>query len=483
MSSNLFSVDDVPTKTHPRSERSDGGGQVKMDGWKNVLSGMGYRMDKRKYTSFSKTSYLDENELAEMYRGDGLTRRIVDTRPDDMTRQWFDLEEDEKNVICDELERLDAQEKVNTALKWARLFGGALLVVGAMDGQAPDKPLKVDRIKNIEYLTVYDLGDINTASSVFDDDPKSPTFGQILQYNIRVRVGTRQHYTFIHASRCLPFYGLKIPRSTKAGMHLMQERYWGVSVMEPVMEYLRDYMGIIGSTSMILQEFIIGKYKFADLDEMLAQGNETALHTRVEAIEMTKSILHAVLLGTDEEYTRDSATVTGIPDVIDRFMMNLSAVTGYPVSKLFGRSPAGLNATGENDLKNYYDAIRADQRRIGHTLQILVDMLAQWKGIETSPIIWNSLFQLSQEEEENQKRIKAETYRTQAAGDQLYLNEGVLMPEDIYKLRFEELLGERDASEFEMIVPYEEEEIEEEPSSTTNPPASSEEGPDTGSGV
>lgn len=37
--------------------------------------------------------------------------------------------------------------------------------------------------------------------------------------------------------------------------------------------------------------------------------------------------------------------------------LNLSGASRIPVTKLFGRAPAGLNATGESDLRNYYDYV------------------------------------------------------------------------------------------------------------------------------
>lgn len=37
--------------------------------------------------------------------------------------------------------------------------------------------------------------------------------------------------------------------------------------------------------------------------------------------------------------------------------LDLSGASRIPVTKLFGRSPAGMNATGESDLKNYYDYV------------------------------------------------------------------------------------------------------------------------------
>ena len=42
-------------------------------------------------------------------------------------------------------------------------------------------------------------------------------------------------------------------------------------------------------------------------------------------------------------------------------MMDVSGAAEIPVTKLFGRSPAGMNATGESDMQNYYDVIEEKQ--------------------------------------------------------------------------------------------------------------------------
>ena len=47
-----------------------------------------------------------------------------------------------------------------------------------------------------------------------------------------------------------------------------------------------------------------------------------------------------------------------------RFMMDISGACEIPVTKLFGRSPAGMNATGESDLSNYYEMITRRQESI-----------------------------------------------------------------------------------------------------------------------
>jgi hypothetical protein len=133
------------------------------DGWKNVLSGMGTTRDKRRYTTFDATNTLDTVTLTNLYISDGLAARIIDTFSDDMTREWGKAKNDpidkksKQGIIEGELERLDVQTYVNQADKFARLFGGALLFIGAMDGGDLKIPLKLNKIKSIEFLRIIDL--------------------------------------------------------------------------------------------------------------------------------------------------------------------------------------------------------------------------------------------------------------------------------------------------------------------------------------
>ena len=51
------------------------------------------------------------------------------------------------------------------------------------------------------------------------------------------------------------------------------------------------------------------------------------------------------------------AQFSGLSDVYDSMCLDLAGASRIPVTKLFGRSPAGMNATGESDLQNYYDYV------------------------------------------------------------------------------------------------------------------------------
>ena len=57
--------------------------------------------------------------------------------------------------------------------------------------------------------------------------------------------------------------------------------------------------------------------------------------------------------------------------------LNLCGASHYPMTKLFGRSPAGMNATGESDLKNYYDYVDSQREaKVRPVLQKLLPVLA-----------------------------------------------------------------------------------------------------------
>jgi phage-related protein (TIGR01555 family) len=413
----------------------------RFDGWGNVFTGLGGANDKTSYTKYGTSPIIDDDSLSLIYMGDGLGGRIIDVIADDMTREWIYLGEDEGDdgdskaqEVIDELQRLNAEEIFNLGIKWQRLYGGAIIIIGAMDGQSPDKPLNVNRVKTIEYLKVVDRTNIPITECIFDKNPASPTFGQVMVYKVNYYVGSEIIPMFVHHTRVIALYNDPVP-SRMRGFTDVNLRHWGMSSLQRIYEELRDLGAITQSTVNIMMEFIIGKYKIKHLAEMLAAGQEQKVVKRVEVMNRSKSVINAVLLGDDEEYTRDYATLAGLPEVIDRFMLKLSGSTGIPVTRLFGRSPAGLNATGENDLRNYYDLIEANQRnKLLAPIRSLVATICAYKKIATVPeVTFNSLYQLSEEEQSKVDKTYAEIEKIKADTELIYVNMGAKDVLDVSK--------------------------------------------------
>jgi len=423
------------------------------DGWVNVLAGLGKLQDKSVQTEFGHFEKLLDDQLTAMYLADGIGRKIVDVVADDMTRQWIEVENDPEEKIKKQLSELGAEENFNEALKWNRLYGGSIIIFGIMDGKALEKPVNLNAVQGVEWLYVTDRTKVFIETSEFDTDPKSKTFGQIQQYDVEFNFASGQdikgslfssagNRRKVHASRVVSFFGESVPRSASGIDSTL--RYWGSSVIQIIWEKLRDYGGVTQSIVNLMYELIIGVFSFEGLADMLAQGNEAQVINRMEIINMTKSIINAVLLGENEKFDRNSASLTGAPEIIDRFMMNLSAVANIPVTKLFGRSPAGQNATGESDMTNYYDGVKSDQKnKLLKPLQKLVNLIAMDE--EEHQVVFNPLVQMTEKEIAEIEKLESESYNTKATGDKTYIEMGVLTSEEVTEQRFPDTMELEDA--------------------------------------
>ena len=75
-------------------------------------------------------------------------------------------------------------------------------------------------------------------------------------------------------------------------------------------------------------------------------------------------------------------------------------------------SPSGFQATGEFDMRNFYDSIAVKQSNVfDQPMKKLIDILCLVNRIDNPGLIWkwNSLYKLSEREQAEVNRIKAET--------------------------------------------------------------------------
>ena len=162
--------------------------ELKTDDWENAITGIGKTRDKTQYTEFGTFNYMDDSELSSLYGGNGLGKRIVDTVVNDMTRNWIvpNIEHDQwdnEDLIYKELSKIKAQKAFNTALKWKRLFGGSIIIIGVNDGRMIDEP--IGKVKGINWLKVFERERVDLQLSEINADPNSPNFGKVEKYYIR----------------------------------------------------------------------------------------------------------------------------------------------------------------------------------------------------------------------------------------------------------------------------------------------------------
>ena len=338
------------------------------DSWMNVFTRMGTKQDKKEATKFGNIVIFDQDTLRLMYRGEGLTKRVVDLAANDMTRRWFKVDGDSEGFIGQKLDELKAKKKINQALRWDRLFGGSLIVGGLIDGGEMEEPLNESTLQTIDFLHVFDRYAVTPLS--YYNDPNNAKYGEVEKFTVSPK---RNGSTFVvHESRCLVFDGIDIDDISR-----QEQQGWGDSVIQAVYERIRGLGVGYNGVEHILDEFIIGILAIKNLSDLLVDPNgPKMISDRLNQIDMSKSFLNTVLIDADQEsFTKLSSTVVGLEGLINKLIQAVASVTEYPVTLLMGESPAGLNATGASDIRLHYDSIHAKQET---KLQSPLEILCRW---------------------------------------------------------------------------------------------------------
>jgi phage-related protein (TIGR01555 family) len=412
---------------------------VRSDDWVNSLTGLGTSgRDKRTYTSFGASSRitLQERMLQEVYGGNDLIRKIVDIYAEEQTREWFEImvsDADGQQVATDmqtELQRLGVRESLPCALSWARLFGGGVLMLGINDGRRMIEPVDTNNIRSLEWVEDMDRWSVTISERyTSQDDVPQVKIGEPKVYMITAD----GDQTFVHESRVIRFDGIRTTRRRKK-----ENNGWSDSALEPLWETVRDFDSGNRGVANVIQDFSQGVYKVKGLAALLAADQDDLVLKRLRQLDMARSHARAIPIDADgEDFERKGAGVSGLDGLLDRAMMRVSAGTGIPVSLLFGRSASGMNATGEIDIRSFYDRIKAMQEthlrpRIEYLLEILFLSSEGPTGGEM-PENWSISFNALYQETEQEKQ---ETRKTTAETDRIYVDLGVISPEEVRKSRF-----------------------------------------------
>ena len=402
------------------------------DGWQNVLTGLGIcGRDKKQNASFVITNLFNRSELDMMYRSDGVVRLIIDLFAQEMVRQGWELEGDSDGKIVNKMEELRVSQAMIELTKWARLFGGAVCIMGIADGLPLDLPVDEEAIRDVQWLRVFDRYQAYSRDGTFESDLNSPNYGFPNVYTINDnRTGA---VFFVHYSRILRMdWNILPPRWQNFNQG------WGDPLIQTVYEELRNYSTAFSNTATIFEDFVNSVLYIPNLAEIIAsQCGDQQVMRRLNILNLAKSNTNTAILDADERYEKLTTNVTGLSELLDRFMIALSAVTRIPVSLLFGRSAAGLNATGENDVRNFYDAVKQEQEgKLRSCLEkliryIMISKDGPFNGVE--PEDWSlqfvPLWQNSEEQDALVRKMVAET-------DSMYIDRGVLDPSEVAISRF-----------------------------------------------
>ncbi len=366
------------------------------DGLVNLVSGLGTSRDKGGQGAYSGT-LLERQKLLDAYHGSSMVRRVIDLPAEDAVREWRTWQAPSKqiNKIEAEEKRLALQTKVLEARRLARLLGFSAILIGdgAVDPMEPLNPEALG-VGGLKYITVLEPGDL--AMGPVELDPLSPYFRQPAYWQFTSGKGRA---TQIHPSRLALFTGVS-PLATLAGNQIVSS--WGTSVLNGMLEAIMRVDEGAGNVLSLVYEAKVDVIKLKGfMDELRMRGDDytTEVLQRLGLAATAKGINGMLLLDSEEEYDQKHAQFGGLPDIMDRFMQLASASCGIPVTLLFGISPGGLNATGESDVRAYYDRVRTQQTMYMTPAMHVLDESLIRSSLGTRPADlhynWNPLWQES----------------------------------------------------------------------------------------
>lgn len=386
------------------------------DNLQNFITGLNTERSKRNHSVWSYGNMNNFAEYEACYQESWLARRICDIIPADMVREWREIKSEKADDVRAEEDRLFLASRFEEALRWSRLYGGAAILM--ITDQDLTKPLDVNKIKkgSLKRLQVFDrwymsAGDYQVMDLLSEDF-------LLPSYYMFSGQTNAEGGAMVHRSHIVRICGESLPLRLQ-----YHAQGWGDSSLRQAMEAVTDFTASIGGIAESMQEFNVDIVTKTGLFDLLASGEEEKILKRFQAGAMGKSVFKTLVLDDDEKYRRKSLSYSGIAQIIETQMKIVAGASHTPVTKLFGDSAKGLNATGEGDDVNYNTYIRSQQAsKLDPALRQLDEVLvrsALGYFPEDFNYQWRPLDVPSPLEE-------AQANQTQANADIAYLNAGVV---------------------------------------------------------
>lgn len=297
-----------------------------------------------------------------LFRDNWIAKAIIEKPANEMLKNGFEIQTELDPDKVDKIMRYwtstKTRDKFIECLKWARLYGGCILVPMIEGQDDMSKPLDYDEIMPDSYKGCFNVDRWSgvSPSAELVEDIDDPDFGTPKYYDVSNNLGGKT--IRIHHSRIIKMIGRKLPYWEE-----LAENYWGASELEHVYTELKKRDDTSANISFLIFLANIRVLSMEGLGQMITVGDQEALNKVFQTMQAMNRLMcntGTLALDKDDSFTTQQYSFTGINDVYESFMLDISGAAEIPIDKLFGRSPTGFD-TGEETLQNYYDTIQEKQ--------------------------------------------------------------------------------------------------------------------------
>lgn len=328
------------------------------DSLRSLTSGLGDPKYDKAAGAFHVNRLMDDVSLLTSYRNSWIAGKIVDIPAMDSLRKGRDWQADKKDITLIEKEekRLGLWSKLLECKTKARLWGGAAVVIGASDGSDYSQPFDFEKVGKggLPYLTVMTRKEL-TANQL-STDPMSEWYSKPESYLV---TGLNKAFVQLHPSRLIVQLGSPHPDPWNA---VGSSFGWSDSVLQRVYDSIINTDSTAANLASLVFEANVDTFGIPDLMEQVSNSEyEKRLLDRLTLANVGKSTTKSLIHDTEEEYARHTINFSGLPDVMQSFLLMVSGASDIPLTRFLGQAPSGLSSTGEGDMKNYYDRIESMQ--------------------------------------------------------------------------------------------------------------------------
>lgn len=321
---------------------------------------------------FPMTSFVGYGVLQQIAQN-GMIRTCIQTVADDMCREWIQVTggQDTNSEILVKLQ--DLQE---SKYKLRRLFNKALSIVGFMGGcfiyidtgatddlslplNISDKSAELGKGKTVKLVIVDPVnvspGPYNAVNPL-DENYMNPKTWFVLGKSV-------------HSSRLIKLVDNEPPLLLKPAYNFL-----GIQQAQILWDYVLHWNKARETGVSILDKLNLTVFK-TNFSEVLDVGGIQALDYKMKLLQRYRTNDAVFTCDNNEAIENISLTISGVVDIIRQALEFIAAINRTPAVKLLGIAPSGFNATGQSDIRNYYDHVKSKQELNREAIQTLLNVI------------------------------------------------------------------------------------------------------------
>lgn len=290
-----------------------------------------------------------------------LIRACVQTVADDLTRKWIKIiggeEADAERVA--KLEQLQKRYHLQTVFHDAAvmvgLYGGAFIFIDT--GAAQEDlayPLVINEdgweLRQAKRIAFRVVDPVNVTPCDYNCD--NPLAGDYMQPRHWWVLGQK-----VHHSRLLALVENEPPTLLKPSYNFL-----GIPRAQLLADYVAHFKEARNHVIDLAKKISLLVFK-TDTDQVFATPDGARMFDiKTSVLQRYRDNNAIAVCDKDrEDIANVQTTIAGATDIVRQQLELVAAINRTPAVKILAISPSGFNATGESDLKNYYDHVRSQQ--------------------------------------------------------------------------------------------------------------------------